>query len=81
MTRPIWLYRPCSNLKKQHRIISQLLYKLSGYLAENGNLHLAKSYLKKALTINFALHTEMFLDFPGLQSKRWILNLIEKFQD
>ena len=58
----------------------QLLYKLSGYLAENSNMQLAKSYLKKALTMNFSMHTEMLLDFPGLQSKRWILNMIDKFQ-
>jgi len=57
-----------------------MLYKLSGYLAENGNLHLAKTYLRKALTLNYPLHTEMFLDFPGLQSKRWILKMIDEFQ-
>ena len=58
----------------------QLLYKLTGYLAENSNLQLAKTYLNKALTINYSLHTEMFLDFPGLQSKSWIKKFIEKFQ-
>ena len=57
-----------------------MLYKLSGYLAENGNLHLAKTYLRKALTLNYPMHTEMFLDFPGLQSKRWILKMIDEFQ-
>ena len=56
-----------------------MLYKLSGYLAENGNLQLAKSYLRKALTLNYPMHTEMFLDFPGLKSKRWILKMIEEF--
>ncbi len=58
----------------------QLLYKLTGYLAENSNLQLAKIYLNKALTMNFSLHNEMFLDFPSLQSKPWIKKLIEKFQ-
>ena len=57
-----------------------LLYKLSGYLAENGNLQLAKSYLRRALSLNYPMHTEMFLDFPGLQSKRWIVKLINEFQ-
>jgi len=59
----------------------QLLYKLSGYLAENGNEQLAKIYLKNALTLNFPMHTEMFLDFPGLQSKRWIKKLIGSFNE
>ena len=58
----------------------QLLYKLTGYLAENSNLQLAKTYLHKALTMNYSMHSEMFLDFPGLQSKPWIKKLIEKFQ-
>jgi len=57
-----------------------MLYKLSGYLAENGNLHLAKTYLRKALTLNYPMHTEMFLDFPGVQSKRWILKMIDEVQ-
>ncbi len=58
----------------------QVLYKLSGYLTENGNAQLAKIYLKKALTLNFSMHTELFLDFPDLQSKRWIKNMIGQFQ-
>ena len=58
----------------------QLYYKLSGFLAENSNSQLAKIYLKKALTMNFSMHHEMLLDFPGLQSKRWVLNMIEKFK-
>ncbi len=59
---------------------AQLLYKLSGYLAENSNLQLAKTYLTKALTMNYHMHTEMLLDFPALQSKRWIIKMIDKFQ-
>jgi tetratricopeptide (TPR) repeat protein len=58
----------------------QVCYKLTGYLTENGNTQLARIYLKKALTLNFAMHTELFLDFPGLLSKRWIKNLIGQFQ-
>ena len=57
-----------------------MLYKLCGFLAENGNLQLAKAYLRKALTLNYPMHTEMFLDFPGLKSKRWILKMIDEFQ-
>ena len=57
-----------------------MLYKLSGYLTENGNLHLAKDYLRKALTLNYQMHTEMLLDFPALKSKRWILKMIDEFQ-
>jgi tetratricopeptide (TPR) repeat protein len=58
----------------------QVLYKLSGYLTENGNGQLARIYLKKALTLNFSMHTDLFLDFPGLRSKRWIKNMIGQFQ-
>jgi len=58
---------------------AQLLYKLSGYLTENGNIQLARIYLKKALNINFPMHSELFLDFPGLKSRRWIKKLISQF--
>ncbi len=57
-----------------------LLYKLTGYLAENNNVQLAKNYLRKALSMNFQMHTELFLDFPGLKSKRWITTMLDKFQ-
>jgi len=57
----------------------QLLYKLSGYLTENGNSQLAKIYLKKALTLNFSMHHELFLDFPNLKSKPWVKKLIGQF--
>jgi len=56
-----------------------LLYKLSGYLTENGNSQLAKIYLEKALILNFSMHPDLFLDFPGLQSKRWITKMIGRF--
>lgn len=58
---------------------AQLLYKLSGYLAENKNLQLAKNYFKTALSLNFLLHKDMLLDFPQLQSKRWIIKLINDY--
>jgi tetratricopeptide (TPR) repeat protein len=56
-----------------------MLYKLSGYLTENGDFQLARIYLKKALTLNFSIYPDFFLDFPGLQSKRWIKKLIGLF--
>jgi len=58
---------------------AQLLYKLSGYLTENGNAQLAKIYLEKALILNFSMHADLFLEFPGLQSKRWIKKMIGQF--
>ena len=58
---------------------ASMLYKLSGYLTENGDTQLAKIYLKRALELNFSLHEELFLDFPRLQSKRWIKKLIGQF--
>jgi len=58
---------------------AQLLYKLSGYLTENGNAQLAKIYLEKALILNFSMHPDLFIDFPGLQSKRWIKKMIGQF--
>ncbi len=56
-----------------------LTYKLTGYLTENGNAQLAKIYLEKALILDFSLHPDFLLDFPGLQSKRWIKKMIGKF--
>ena len=56
-----------------------MLYKLSGYLTENGDLQLAKIYLEKALTLNYSIHTDFFLDFPGLKSSRWIKKMIGQF--
>ena len=58
---------------------AQILYKLSGYLTENGDEQLAKIYMNKALTLNYSLHPDFFLDFPGLNSKRWIKKLIGQF--
>ena len=58
---------------------AQMLYKLSGYLTENGDVQLAKSYFKKALGLNFAIHEDFFLDFPDLQSKKWIKKLVDQF--
>ncbi len=58
---------------------AQILYKLSGYLTENGDSQLAKIYLKNALTLNYSIHPDFFLDFPGLQSKRWIKKMIGQF--
>jgi tetratricopeptide (TPR) repeat protein len=58
---------------------AQVFYKLSGYLTENGDLQLAKIYLKKALTLNYSLHPDFFLDFPGLKSNRWIKKMIGQF--
>jgi len=58
---------------------AQLLYKLSGYLTENGNTQLARIYLEKALILNFSMHPDLFVDFPGLQSKRWIKKMIGQF--
>jgi len=56
-----------------------MLYKLSGYLTENGDIQLARIYLKKALTLNYSIHAEFFLDFPGLKSRRWIKKMISQF--
>ncbi|MEI6141296.1 MAG: tetratricopeptide repeat protein [Mariniphaga sp.] len=58
---------------------AQLLYKLSGYLSEKGDDKMAKIYLNKALIINYSMHTDLFLDFPSLKSKRWIKKLIDQF--
>jgi len=58
---------------------AQLFYKLSGYLTENGNVQLARTYLEKALILNYSIHPDFFLDFPGLQSKRWIKKMIGQF--
>ena len=58
---------------------AQMLYKLSGYLTENGDTQLARVYLKRALILNFSMHPDFFLDFPDLKSKRWIKKLIGQF--
>jgi len=54
-------------------------YKLTGYLVENDEEQLAKLYLKKALTENYSLHTDLFTEFPVLKSKAWAKRLIKEF--
>jgi tetratricopeptide (TPR) repeat protein len=58
---------------------AMVFYRLSGYLIENGEVSLARVYLKKALTLNFSMHSDFLLDFPNLKSKRWIRKLIKEF--
>ncbi|MEI6677993.1 MAG: tetratricopeptide repeat protein [Mariniphaga sp.] len=65
--------------EKSVAVNAPMLYKLSGYLTENGNTELAKIYLQKALTLNFSIHPDLFLDFPDLESKRWIKKMINQF--
>ena len=67
------------NAEKSIPESAQLFYRLSGYLAETGNRQLAEIYLNLALTINYSLLPEFFLDFPKLELKRWVKKLIGKF--
>lgn len=53
-----------------------LLYKLSGYLVESKDEPLAKIYMEKALTLDFLMHIDFFVDFPKLESKKWIKTMI-----
>ncbi len=54
-------------------------YKLTGYLLEDNEEQLAKFYLKKALSENYALHYDLLKEFPSLKSRAWAKRLIKEF--
>lgn len=54
-------------------------YKLTGYLVENNEEQLARLYLKRALSENYSLHTDLFTEFPVLKSKVWAKRMIKEF--
>ncbi len=58
---------------------ASLFYKLSGYLGEIKNTQLAEMYFEMALSLNYDLLSNFFLDFPKLKSRRWIKKLLSKF--
>jgi tetratricopeptide (TPR) repeat protein len=58
---------------------AQIHYKLTGYLVENNEEQLAKFFLKKALSENYALHSDLLNEFPLLRSKPWAKRLIKNF--
>lgn len=56
-------------------------YKLTAYLLEDNEEQLAKFYMKKALSENFALHSDLFAEFPALKSLAWTKRLIKEFRN